>query len=83
MNILIVSTHWRASYKEDSELSQCNKSASCLTNTIQMMKSILKLDSQNIPFPHFSDVLVRYYKTKVTSELEHIKRDNSGKLVLI
>ena len=46
-----------------------------------MLKSILKLDSQNITFPHFSDVLERYYKTKVTSELEHIKRANSGKLV--
>ena len=68
----------RAAYKEDSELSQCNKSASCLTNTL---KSILKLDSQNITFSHFSDVLERYYKTKVTSELEHIKHANSGKLV--
>ena len=46
-----------------------------------MLKSILKLDSLNITFPHFSDVLESYYKTKVTSELEHIKRANSGKLV--
>ena len=66
MNILI-SLHsiLRAAYKEDSELSQRNKSASCLTNTIKMLKSILKLDSQNITFPHFSYVLERYYKRKL------------------
>ena len=40
----------RAAYKEDSELSPCNKSASCLTNTLKMFKSILKLDSQKLHF---------------------------------
>ena len=45
-----------------------------------MLKSILKLDSKKITFSHFCDVLKRYYKTKVISELEHFKRANSGKL---
>ena len=46
----------RAAYKEVRELSQHIKSASCLTNTIKLLKSILKLDSQTITYSHFSDV---------------------------
>ena len=46
-----------------------------------MLKSILNLDSQTITFSHCSDVLEGYFKTKVISELEHIKRANSEKLV--
>ena len=56
------------------------KSKHQLTNKIKMLKSILKPDSQTIIFSRFSDVLERCYKTKVISELEHIKRAN-GKLV--
>ena len=51
----------RSAYKEDSEFSQCNKSASCLENIIKLLKSILKLDSQTLRFC-ISLVLERYYK---------------------
>ena len=46
-----------------------------------MLKNTLKSDSQTVTHSHFSDVIEGYYKTKVISEFEHIKRANSETLV--
>ena len=51
------------------------------TQELEAIFIIIKFDSQQITFSHFTDSLDKFYKSKVRSDLEHIKENNSGKLV--
>lgn len=69
----------RAAFKEDQLLNSHNISS--LTGTLSQVKKTIKLNDSCNSFIEFSDVLENFYKSKVLNELDHIKKNNSGKLL--